>query len=185
MSPLALSRFWPAEFLPARRGRESAGRRTAQRAIPTTARRRKQPPGRARSPAMSQPGGPWQFGVDERGKGRGVEKSQRDFIIQPGVGRRSRTTLGGESNCGEGGCNPVGMRIICRGWCAKLFPDGRRRGQRRRGLPVREIGEVMFADGCRQSFAGVRVQALPFFQRRVIRQRDGKKFAPFFRALEN
>ena len=28
----------------------------------------------------------------------------------------------------------------------------------------------------------VRVQALPFFQRRVIRQRDGKKFAPLFRA---
>jgi hypothetical protein len=23
--------------------------------------------------------------VDERGKGRGAEKSQRDFIIQPGV----------------------------------------------------------------------------------------------------
>jgi len=39
---------------PARRGQESAGRRTAQRAIPTTARRRKRPPGRARSPAMSQ-----------------------------------------------------------------------------------------------------------------------------------
>jgi len=33
------------------------------------ARRRKRPPGRARSPAMSQPGGQWQFGVDERGKG--------------------------------------------------------------------------------------------------------------------
>jgi hypothetical protein len=31
-----------------------------------TARRRKRPPGRARSPAMSQPGGHWQFGVDER-----------------------------------------------------------------------------------------------------------------------
>jgi hypothetical protein len=31
------------------------------------------------------------------------------------------------------------------------------------GLPVREIGEVMFADGFRQNFAGVRVQALPFF----------------------
>jgi hypothetical protein len=29
--------------------------------------------------------GQWQFGVDERGKGRGAEKSQRDFIIQPGV----------------------------------------------------------------------------------------------------
>jgi hypothetical protein len=28
----------------------------------------------------------------------------------------------------------------------------------------------------------VRVQAHPFFQRRVIRQRDGKKFAPLFRA---
>ena len=34
------------------------------------ARRRKRPPGRARAPAMSQPGGQWQFGVDERGKGR-------------------------------------------------------------------------------------------------------------------
>ena len=45
-------------------------------------------------------------------------------------------------------------------------------------LPVREIGEVIVADGCRQSFAGVRVLAHPFFQRRVIRQRDGKKFAP-------
>jgi len=55
----------------------------------------------------------------------------------------------------------------------------RRRGQRRRGLPVREIGEVMFADGCRQSFAEGRGQALPFFQRRVIRQRDGKKYADF------
>jgi hypothetical protein len=32
-------------------------------------------------------------------------------------------------------------------------------------------------------FAGVRVQALPFFQRRVIRQRDGKNFAPLFRAF--
>jgi hypothetical protein len=30
-------------------------------------------------------------------------------------------------------------------------------------LPVREIGEVLFADGFRQIFAGVRVQALPFF----------------------
>jgi len=34
-----------------------------------TARRRKRQPGRARSPAKSQPGGQWQFGVDERGKG--------------------------------------------------------------------------------------------------------------------
>jgi hypothetical protein len=33
-----------------------------------TARRRKRQPGRARSPAMSQPGGQWQFGVDEWGK---------------------------------------------------------------------------------------------------------------------
>ena len=82
MSPLALSRFWPAEFLPARRGQESAGRRTAQRAIPTTARRRKRPPGRARSPAKSQlvavaPWWPsaktqWQFGVDERRIGRDI-----------------------------------------------------------------------------------------------------------------
>ena len=61
-------------------------------------------------------------------------------------------------------------------------------------LSVREIGQVMFADGCRQpvalksdeggSFVGGRVQALPFFQRRVIRQRDGKKFAPLFRTLD-
>jgi len=35
--------------------------------------------------------GQWQFGVDERGKGRGVEKSQRDFINQPGVDGPSRT----------------------------------------------------------------------------------------------
>ncbi len=35
-----------------------------------TARRRKRQPGRARSPAKSQPGGQWQFGLDERGKGR-------------------------------------------------------------------------------------------------------------------
>jgi hypothetical protein len=35
-----------------------------------TARRRKRPPGRARSPAKSLPCGQWQFGVDERGKGR-------------------------------------------------------------------------------------------------------------------
>jgi hypothetical protein len=41
---------------------------------------------------------------------------------------------------------------------------------------------VIFADFFRQSFAGVRVQALPFFQRRVIRQRDGEKFAPLFRS---
>ena len=34
------------------------------------------------------------------------------------------------------------------------------------------------------SFAGVRVQALPFFQRRGIRQRDGEKFTPLFRALD-
>ena len=33
-------------------------------------RRRKQPPGRARSPAKSQPGGQRRFGVDERGNGR-------------------------------------------------------------------------------------------------------------------
>ena len=46
-------------------------------------------------------------------------------------------------------------------------------------LPVREIGDVMFADGFRQSFAGVRVQTLPFFQRRVIRQRDGKRLHRF------
>lgn len=51
-------------------------------------------------------------------------------------------------------------------------------------LPVREIGDVIFSDFFRQIFAGVRVQALPFFQRRVIRQRDGKKFAPLFRALD-
>ncbi len=43
-------------------------------------------------------------------------------------------------------------------------------------LPVREIGEVIFADFFRQCFAGVRVQAFPSFQRREIRQRDWEKF---------
>ena len=47
-------------------------------------------------------------------------------------------------------------------------------------LPVREIGDVIFADFFRQIFAGVRVRALPFFQRREIRQRDEKKFAPLY-----
>lgn len=52
------------------------------------------------------------------------------------------------------------------------------------GRPVREIGEVIFAVGFRQlvapksdgggSFAGGQVKALPSFQRRGIRQRDGK-----------
>lgn len=42
------------------------------------------------------------------------------------------------------------------------------------GRSVRETGDVIFADFFRQSFAGVRVQALPFFQRRVIRQRGGE-----------
>jgi len=90
MSPLALSRFWPAEFPPARRGQESAGRRTAQRAIPTTARSRKQPPGRARSPAMSQLVAVRQHrpmavcgGRTGQWARRGI--SQRDFINQPGV----------------------------------------------------------------------------------------------------
>jgi len=58
-----------------------------------------------------------------------------------------------------------------------FFQPGEGAGKGGGVLPVREIGEVIFADGFRQSFAGVRVQALPFFQRRVIRQRDGKKFA--------
>jgi len=40
---------------------------------------------------------------------------------------------------------------------------------------------VIFADFFRQIFAGVRVQALPFFQRRAIRQGDRKKFATLFR----
>jgi hypothetical protein len=35
-------------------------------------------------------------------------------------------------------------------------------------LPVREIGDVIFADFFRQIFAGVRVQALPFFKREII-----------------
>jgi hypothetical protein len=30
--------------------------------------------------------GQWQFAVDKPGNGRNAEKSQRDFIIQPGVG---------------------------------------------------------------------------------------------------
>lgn len=34
------------------------------------------------------------------------------------------------------------------------------------------------AEGFRQSFAGGRGKAFPFFQRRGIRQRDGDKFAP-------
>ena len=58
---------------PARRGQECAGRRTAQRAIPTTLAGHQG--GRRQRP------GQWQFGVDERDKGCGAEKSQRDFII--------------------------------------------------------------------------------------------------------
>ena len=42
------------------------------------------------------------------------------------------------------------------------------------GLAVRAIEEGIFADGCRQSFADGRGQALPFFHRRVICQYDGK-----------
>ena len=49
---------------------KSGGRETIQFGKRFLARRRKRPPGRARSPAKSQPGGQWQFGVDERGKGR-------------------------------------------------------------------------------------------------------------------
>jgi hypothetical protein len=44
-------------------------------------------------------------------------------------------------------------------------------------IPVREIGDVIFADFFRQIFAGGQVPTVPFFQRRVIRQQDGKKFA--------
>ena len=44
------------------RGRAHSGR--------FAVRRRKRQPGRARSPAKSQPCGQWRFGVDERGKGR-------------------------------------------------------------------------------------------------------------------
>jgi hypothetical protein len=43
-----------------------------------TARRRKRQPGRARSPAKSQPGGQWQFGVDERGKRRLIVAERRN-----------------------------------------------------------------------------------------------------------
>jgi hypothetical protein len=35
-----------------------------------------------------------------------------------------------------------------------LFQPGEGAGKGGGGRPVREIGEVMFADGCRQSFAG-------------------------------
>ena len=42
------------------------------------ARRRKRPPGRARSPAKSQPGGQWQFEVDERGKRRLIVAERRN-----------------------------------------------------------------------------------------------------------
>ena len=50
-------------------GRDEGGRETIQFGKRFSARRRKRPPGQARSPAMSQPGGQWQFGVDERGNG--------------------------------------------------------------------------------------------------------------------
>jgi hypothetical protein len=53
-----------------------------------------------------------------------------------------------------------------------FFQPGEGAGKGGGGLPVREIGEVIFAVGFRQSFAGGRVQALPFFQRRVIPQRN-------------
>lgn len=75
-------------------------------------------------------------------------------------------------------------RSFSEGWCANLFPDGRRRVQRRRGssssrnrggdicgrlLPRRRATQAGL-----QIFAGIRVQTFPFFQRRVIRQSDGE-----------
>ena len=51
-------------------GRTPAIAGTIQFGKRVLARRRKRQPGRARSPAKSQPCGQWQFGVDERGKGR-------------------------------------------------------------------------------------------------------------------
>ena len=51
-------------------GRDEGGRETIPFGKRFSARRRKRQPGRARSPAKSQPGGQRQFGVDERGKGR-------------------------------------------------------------------------------------------------------------------
>ena len=76
---------------------------------PTTARRRKRQPGRARSPAKSQPGGQGQFGLDERRFGRDIALrcprwrfpvfGQRNFCLPAGDrkaragGRRSAPSL--------------------------------------------------------------------------------------------
>ncbi len=74
-----------------------------------------------------------------------------------------------------------------------FFQTGEGPGKGGMVLPVREIGKVIFADDFRQlvapksdeggKFAGVRVQALPFFQRRAISQRGGKKVALLLRKL--
>ena len=45
-------------------------------------------------------------------------------------------------------------RFICRCFSANLFPDGEGLFKRVVVLPVGEIGEVIFAHGFRQSFAG-------------------------------
>jgi hypothetical protein len=55
------------------------------------------------------------------------------------------------------------MFIFCRCSCANFFPDGEGAFKGVVVLPVREIRDVIFPDFFRQSFAGVRVRALLFF----------------------
>ena len=52
-------------------------------------------------PSKVPVGGQWQFGVDEWGNRRGVEKSQRDFINQPGVDGPRRTGAESRSDAME------------------------------------------------------------------------------------
>ena len=60
-----------------------------------SARRRKRQPGRARSPAKSQPGGQWQFGVDERGNGRGAENPKGISLFSPALTVRAGSARSG------------------------------------------------------------------------------------------
>ena len=52
-----------------------------------------------------------------------------------------------------------------------LFQPGEGLFKRVVVLPVRNVGDVIFPDFFRQIFTGVRVQALPFFQCLITRQR--------------
>jgi hypothetical protein len=67
------------------------------------ARGRKRQPGRARSPAMSQPGGQWQFGVDERGE----RTRPRVWLPAP-----SLATSGGRKGF-DGGVEPDSRGRLC------------------------------------------------------------------------